>query len=83
MTSYAPGLPPADLEDLVVFLNDELLKLSEIITSNSVGAYEVLYSPPLKYRVGTVVYADGTSWNPGSGEGLYRYDLANTWVYIG
>lgn len=30
-------------------------------------------SEPAKPRDGMVVYADGTNWNPGSGEGIYAY----------
>ncbi len=37
-----------------------------------------------KYYAGMMVLADGTNWNPGSGEGLYRRNLANTaWVLVG
>jgi len=39
--------------------------------------------PPAKYRKrGLLAYANGTDWNPGSGEGLYRYG-AGAWVFIG
>ena len=35
--------------------------------------------PPSEFRVdGTLVYADGTSWDPGSGEGFYAY-YNSTW----
>ncbi len=33
---------------------------------------------------GLVVIADGTDWDPGSGQGLYRYQESTTaWVKIG
>lgn len=42
-----------------------------------------LYAEP-KYYAGMIVLADGTDWDPGSGEGLYRRNLANTaWVFLG
>jgi hypothetical protein len=36
---------------------------------------------PIRYRDGTVIYADGTNWDPGSGEGLYRYG-GGVWNFI-
>ena len=44
---------------------------------------EVMYAAPAKLRTGMVVYADGTTWNPGSGEGIYRRNLAGAWVFLG
>lgn len=51
------------LESIVLWLRDALMK--------------VVYAAPKKYKRGTLAYADGTSWNPGSGEGLYQYDGSN------
>ena len=39
------------------------------------------YNAPPKPRVGQLAYADGTDWNPGSGEGLYVYKSTG-WVLI-
>jgi len=35
-------------------------------------------APPPKPRAGLVVYADGTNWNPGAGEGIYAF-FAGMW----
>jgi hypothetical protein len=44
----------------------------------------VLHAAPDRMRAGMLVYADGTDWNPGSGEGVYRRNAANAaWVYLG
>ena len=43
---------------------------------------QVLHKEIDKPRKGYVVYADGVNWNPGSGEGLYRYD-GTAWKFIG
>ena len=39
----------------------------------------VLYAAPVKPRTGWMVYADGTTWNPGSGEGVYVYTSGAVW----
>lgn len=38
---------------------------------------------PAKPRTGVIVYADGVNWDPGSGEGLYRFDSTSVWRFIG
>lgn len=43
----------------------------------------ILYAAPEKPQAGLLVYADGTVWDPGSGEGVYRYSLGNTWEFLG
>jgi hypothetical protein len=48
----------------------------------SIGGY--LTAEPASPAAGMVVLADGVSWDPGSGEGMYRRNAANTaWVFIG
>ena len=37
-----------------------------------------LHKEPLRPRIGLIVYADGTDWDPSGGEGLYVYD-GSTW----
>jgi len=44
---------------------------------------EVRYEEPDRPRSGMLVYADGTDWNPGSGEGLYRFTIAGAWDFVG
>jgi hypothetical protein len=45
---------------------------------------KVLYEAPARTRAGMIVYADGATWNPGSGQGIYRRNVANTlWVFLG
>jgi hypothetical protein len=41
----------------------------------------VLYTPPAVAADGTVVYADGTKWNPGAGRGFYGYHNG-AWVKL-
>jgi hypothetical protein len=42
---------------------------------------EVRYVAPTKPRDGMVVLADGTTWNPGSGAGVYAR-IAGAWVKL-
>lgn len=41
----------------------------------------VLNSAPFRTRIGMIAYADGTHWNPGSGEGLYVFKSSG-WKFI-
>ncbi len=40
-----------------------------------------LYAEPKRVYEGMVVYADGTTWNPGSGAGMYQY-RGSTWTFL-
>ncbi len=80
---YAPKIPPQNPEDLLPYLDDEFVRVAQVVNSFLNGEHQVLYKEPPKRKPGLVVYADGTEWNPGSGEGLYRYNLAGNWVFIG
>lgn len=80
---YNPKIPPQRSEDLLPYLDDEFLKIAANINDMLVGQYEVLYVQPAKRKPGLVVYADGIKWNPGSGEGLYRFTLGKIWKFIG
>ena len=40
-----------------------------------------LHAPPVRPRVGDVIYADGADFDPGSGEGLYVY-TSGGWVAL-
>lgn len=44
---------------------------------------DILHAEPEKRQAGMIVYADGTDWDPGSGEGLYRCNSALLWGFIG
>lgn len=84
MPYEAPNVP-ANIEQLSAFLQEELVRLAGELRGTQtlqVLQFVVLHNAPEKPRQGMVVYADGTNWNPGSGEGLYRYD-GTTWNYLG
>lgn len=80
---YAPGDASqiATIPDLVRFLTDEHLRIAAAISLAGAGHLDILYAPPKKPRNGDSAYADGTSWNPGSGKGVYFYNGA-VWTLI-
>lgn len=57
---------------------DEFGHLAKAL-NEGVFYFKPLYVAPAKPRIGLVVYADGTSWNPGAGEGLYVFESTG-WV---
>lgn len=66
-------------------INRELEKIQSALDTLKVDYVEfnVHNAAPDKPRAGRVYYADGTNWNPGSGEGLYIYKSGGTWVLLG
>lgn len=81
--NYTPRIPPLAGEDLLPFLDDEFMRIAQALNSLLSGEYEIHYVQPSRVFPGLVLYADGTQWDPGAGEGLYRRSLSNTWVKVG
>ena len=81
--SYTPNIPPQDIDRLLEYLDQEFVRISQVLNSVYSGEHQIHYSEPGRIFPGLVVYADGTSWNPGGGEGLYRRSLTNVWVKVG
>lgn len=66
-------------EDLSPFLTEELEAIDAEF-KNTV-AFERNAEPDKPFQ-GQLVLADGTNWDPGSGQGFYGYDGA-TWRFLG
>lgn len=65
---------------VAAYLEDELHTLaSALAEDNLVKELQVNYVAPSRLRAGMLVYADGVSWNPGAGEGLYVRTIAGAW----
>lgn len=82
--AYAPepirGSP--EMPELVEYLQRELLRVSAAFQAVEDGvALQMRTVAPAKPREGMLAIADGTSWNPGSGKGLYEY-RASAWVKL-
>lgn len=79
---YTPGIVPNDISQLPLFLTTELLTISGVINYLSQGHIDKSYAAPSKPREGDIRLADGTSWNPGSGAGVYGY-YNSAWHLLG
>lgn len=83
MARYTPGIVPADALAQADFLRLELQKISQALEAPVEQMdLRTLYAAPNKYRDGTIVKADGTTWNPGAGAGAYCYYGA-AWHFLG
>ena len=61
----------------------ELNKIAQAMeTPDQFLFLDTLYAAPKKFREGMLVKADGVSWNPGSGAGVYCRRGA-AWTFLG
>ena len=74
MTQYSPQVKDPQVQA-------ELQRIAQIITSLGEHVWVEEFAEPSKPRQGMVRYADGTTWNPGSGAGMYLYNGA-TWNFL-
>lgn len=79
---YTPGIVPSDINQLPLFLTTELLTISGVINYMAQGHIDKSYAAPSKPREGDIRLADGTTWNPGSGAGVYGY-YGSAWHFLG
>lgn len=80
---YSPGEIPDDPKDLARVLKEELTRIAhamQILVTDAI-IFEKLYAQPNKVYEGMIANADGTTWNPGAGAGLYIY-RGGVWVLI-
>jgi|TARA_R110002020_G_scaffold152474_1_gene330312 hypothetical protein len=79
---FAPELPTSDAEDLPSLLTNNLFAIQGILDSVQDGHLDVVFVEPTKPSQGDIRYADGTVWNPGSGEGIYFFNSSGAWVKL-
>lgn len=68
--TYVPEPFGGQTED---YLWKELQRIAASFEFSLARNVEFLHVEPTKVREGMVVGADGTDWNPGSGQGVYCY----------
>jgi hypothetical protein len=81
---YVPAAIPNDTAPaLKAWLADELRRISADQLSHTPTVLQMQPQgvEPARPRNGMLVYADGTAWDPGSGEGFYGYE-AGAWVKL-
>ena len=80
----APSTAPVNFKDFQPWVLDELRHLADAVSQLETNAvvFQVWNAEPDKLYDGLVVYADGSNFNPGSGEGFYGY-YAAAWHLLG
>ena len=84
---FNPNPAPIQVEQLPDYLFNELNRMGDILLNIDLFRLEPTYVEPTRPRPGDIRYASGTAidpngWNPGSGEGIYLYDLSGSWVKL-
>ena len=81
--TYKVTFAPADAAEWRRWVEREFQKLEQELTSaQQLMRLAPTTATPDKPRDGDIRYADGTNWNPFSGEGFYGY-YAGSWVKLG
>lgn len=70
------------VDELRQHLTEELQRISQSMNDATELELRGSRHEPDRPREGMIVHADGTSWNPGGGQGTYRYQNG-LWVKIG
>ena len=79
---YAPDQVPANKDDLPAYLDRELFKVKVAFDLLSLGHLDETHVAPTKPRTGDIRLADGTDWDPGTGQGVYAY-YNSAWNKLG
>lgn len=82
VTLYQPEDIPTEIESLPLYIESELLRIANMLLIVAEGHLEKTFVVPERLYDGLTRYADGTNWDPGSGEGAYIYYNA-TWNRLG
>lgn len=69
------------VEQLAYYLREELRAISRELSETTTLELRTRYVAPERPRDGMIVSADGTSWNPGAGVGIYAY-LGGVWTKL-
>lgn len=84
-TRYVPGRVPSELKELARFLQSEIERITDGLESPFTHQLlEKLNVEPSRKpgNQALICYADGTNWNPGSGEGIYAF-YGGAWHLLG
>lgn len=79
MERYQPVPLPNEYDSQ--YLLSELQRIANAMNALADGELSVVHVEPPKPFNGMIRYADGTDWDPGSGEGFYGYENG-AWVKL-
>lgn len=79
---YAPEPVPSDPKELPAYIERNNRAIEMAINLLAAGHLDETHVAPVKPRNGDIRLADGTNWNPGSGQGVYAY-YNSTWNKLG
>ena len=81
MPTYIPEPLPITIQEpeLGEYLWREFLRISNALERATALGLEITVIEPTRSTEGDILYADGTLWNPGAGEGVYVYKNS-AWV---
>lgn len=71
-----------DISALQEYVVRELERIAVALGGALASELQELHAEPTKLREFMIAAADGTDWNPGSGQGVYAY-YAGTWHKLG
>jgi hypothetical protein len=88
---YRPGPVPTDLPASAQrYLSDELNRIAALLQimattmqESSARMFAQDSSEPASPVTPMLAYADGVTWDPGSGEGYYYFNSNNEWTPLG
>lgn len=82
MTYIPQQVPSLDsVEELRSWVQQEFFRVAQGAQISERVTFNILYAAPPDPVAGMLVFADGTTWNPGSGRGLYEY-RTSSWVKL-
>lgn len=82
MTYRPPSIPPYETVDqLRVWLEEEFRTIATAMTETTTIDLRPINRAPDKPRDGMIIYADGTNFDPGAGEGVYGRE-GGAWVKL-
>lgn len=84
MERYEPIQPAQlrNLEEVTRYVVEELRRVSVALAGAMENPLTELHAEPEKLFTGLIALADGTDWDPGSGQGVYAY-YSGAWHKLG
>lgn len=80
--TYSPKPAPSSVPDNIRdYIEQELVAISRELQETVAVDLRPVHAEPTRPRDGMIIYADGTDFDPGSGEGVYARENGS-WVKL-